>query len=317
MANLYVSKKHREEVSYLTENIKKTNYRFLFLKGTALNLILYHNHQGIRQIGDIDLLITPNSENVINYMLENLEYQCLASAEEKKAYPLFFQHFAPIHGKNRISIEIHHRFTQDGDGYEFNYDRIFKESTTSVLSENKLEVPIPSIEDILLNLCYHQYQHEFRETVFFLKAHSDIFNLIYNLGKSINWDTFIKNVIADSVQFPITYSLYYTNFIFNQFLDIDIVPKFVLDAIMPKDFDKEKNAIVSRFLLTNQPFGYWRKSYIERLFLSVSDLYTLLCKEYFISISNAKLQKASEKYGLDYDKLCSFTSNALIENEFL
>jgi hypothetical protein len=72
---------------------------------------------------------------------------------------------------------------------------------------------------------------------------------------------------------------------------------------MPTDFEREKDAIVTRFLFDNTAFGYWRNTYIDRLFLSHSNLYDLLSKEYFMSRSHNKWQDISQKYGFDYTKL--------------
>jgi hypothetical protein len=306
-ANLYSYNKNTNELFYIIKNIKQTSYRVLFLKGTVLNIILYNNHPGVRNSTDIDLLAAASdSENLFNYMIDKMGYRCLVPDEDKKIYPILLQHFAPLVGKNKVCVEIHHRFTQEGDGYELNYDRIFKNCNYIVIPDKELEVPIPSIEDILINLCYHQYQHEFRETHFLLKAHSDIFNLIYNLVPRIDWRKFIKDVIADRIQFPIMYSLYFTNQVFYHFLNSCIIPQFVLDAIIPKDFEKEKDAIISRCLFDNDAFGYWRHTYIDRLFLDPTDRFHLLCKEYFINRSNNKLKDISEKYGFDYNKLKVF-----------
>jgi len=162
--------------------------------------------------------------------------------------------------KKGLSIDIHHRLTQRFQPYPVNTSRIIKDAVT--ISLNGTEILIPTPEDMLLHLCIHLYYHHVTENDYKLRRHADIYNMLFNYN-NIKWDKFVTNTLRDRLNLPVAYSLYYTNIIYG-----NIIPKQVLQNVMPREFEKEKDAIKNRYLLSDAAIGFWHIPYLKRLFSS-------------------------------------------------
>ena len=124
-------------------------------------MILFNNPLWSRSYSDIDILVEASqATSTYQFFVYDLDFSIIGSSSEQKAYPILFQHYAPLLSKNEIGVDMHHRLTQESDGYHMNYERIFRDMQRRFFSDT-IQLPIPSLEDILLNLCYHQFQHEY------------------------------------------------------------------------------------------------------------------------------------------------------------
>ncbi|MBP3544071.1 MAG: nucleotidyltransferase family protein, partial [Lachnospiraceae bacterium] len=202
-----------------------------------------------------------------------------------------------------------HRLTQKNDKYSIDTNEII-ENAVFIKKENAC-IPITNREDTLLNLCYHMFQHEYRETRYQLKCHSDIFNFLYYYRKELNWVCFWDNVRKNNLEFPVSYALYHVNLLYENVLGMNIVPVEILEKIVTDNFKEKKDWVISRHLLNNdEPIGIWEQSYLERLFMDTKTVRTELCKIHFFYSCRKEWEKECEKMKISFEEGFKFTPEA-------
>lgn len=299
----------QKEVQYIVKQLLNNEVKIVVLKGIGLAETVYNEKPWIRDFNDIDILAEEEkADGIYNYLIKNLKYICNASQGEQRVYKEFFQHYAPVFNDG-ICVELHHRLTQKNDLYRINTNRIIKKACK--LDIDGQTIYIPDKEDMLISLCYHLYQHEYRETRYQLKCYSDIFNFLIHYQNKFKWSVFLEQVRVDKLEFPIMYSLYHVNNLYNNILDTRIVPNQVLENLRQDDFNSKKDAIVSRHLFNNdEPIGYWNCSHIERLFTDTKILRGELCKKYFFYTCQKEWEQECEKMNIQYEDNFEFTPKA-------
>ncbi len=294
------------EIKYIQKKLSDIRRSFLILKGAGMAYTVYKEKPYIRDFNDIDILVEETeADNIYKYFLESMGYVCKKGLSEQLIYKNFFQHYAPI-CREGVYVEMHHHLTQKQDPYYIDTKRIM--NNADILYIDNMPVYIPNKEDMLISLCYHLFQHEYREARFMLKPYPDIYNLLYSYKDNFEWNKLIENVKKDKIEFPVIYSLYCVNHIYKELLDVDIVPENVLDVLMPKDFYERKDAIVSRHLFNNDEIiGVWSKTHKERLFMGTKELRQELCRKYFFYTSEKYWKEECNKLNIPFEENFEFS----------
>ena len=294
------------EIRYIEEKLSEIRQKFLVLKGFGISETVYKDLPYIRDFNDIDILVDENdADAVYDYLLSNMGYQCDKSPGERLVYKKFFQHYAPIH-RNGITVEMHHRLTQKDDPYDIDTKRMLQDAQS--LQVRDVCLLIPDQTDMLISLCYHLFQHEYRESRYMLRPYTDIFNYLCLHRDKFDWILFQQRVREEHLDFPIAYSLFYVNDLYEQLLRMDIVPGEVLTNIMPHDFNEKKEAIVSRHLFNNDaPIGYWEEPHMERIFMETKTLRQELCRKFFFYYSDKGWQEECRKLGIPFEENFKFS----------
>lgn len=282
----------------------------LFIKGDAVRNIVFKEIPWIRKSNDIDILVP---EDKVAYFYNSLQtdlgYTINASASEEIAYRKMFQHCAPLVSEN-AKIDLHFRITQEGDGYKFDYEDFFKDA--EIAESNGIKYQITSKEYTLFCLCYHQFMHEYREGKYMLKMNGDVYNLLDNVA--INWNRFIDIVKKQNANFPIYYSLYACNKLYGYYLNSELVPQWVLQELEKEDYVKKFDGIVSRHLFDEEPFGYWKIPYEERIFWDRWDVRKEQVKYFFINEAQKRWKIKAEEMQVPLEDLVALTTQMWIND---
>jgi hypothetical protein len=144
---------HLEEIVTLA---KKENIKIVLLKGLVLERTVYGNN-GLRQIGDIDILVDADKAIPLRkILLENgFKSLLLISPLHKKILPYLRNHL-PAMEKKGIFVEIHVRlFEQEGNSLT---EELF--TTAYKISEKGYEIFYPQLQIFFLYLVKHLDRHE-------------------------------------------------------------------------------------------------------------------------------------------------------------
>lgn len=298
--------KYVEEIIYVNRKLLERNIRFIILKGIGIAETVYHNVPFLRNFDDIDILVNESdADEIYGYLLNDMGYLCKKSVGERLVYKTFFQHYAPV-SRNGIHLEMHHRLTQRGDGYNIDTRKIMQNAKKICLLGTS--VMIPNETDMLMHLCYHLFQHEYREARYMIKPYADIFNFLLYYQYSFDWNQFQTTTLENGLQFPVAYSLYYINRLYGQLFGKEMIPKEVLANIIPEDFMEKRNLIVSRHLFNgDEPIGYWGESHMERLFMETKKLRQELCRKYFFFSSEKCWKEECSALGVPFEEGFEFS----------
>jgi len=298
-----------KEIVRVTEKCINMGFDIAFLKGISISELVYKDNPWARYFGDIDLLVNERqADSLFNLLVDELGYKCDVCEQEKYIYKTMFQHYAPIN-KDGIWVEIHQRITQKDDGYSIDTKKLLDEKVT--MDIDGVKIPVLSVENILLNQCYHMFQHEYRETRYMLKLPADIFNFLIN--QKIDWARFIGIVKDMGLEFPVCYSLYNTNWLYYKYFGVNAVPDGIIESLKPEDFELRKDYIVSRHLFTNGPIGVWEEEYDERIFTDLKVTRNKLCKYAFIHFTEEAWKNECKRYGIDYKDVYTFTPKIWVD----
>lgn len=301
---IYINRKtsQESEIINIGQAFEENNIDYVFLKGVPLRHYVYEKDPGMRISNDIDILCRPaDISRAIEIFHRQLGYNSKASDTEQHVYEKMFQHVAPLE-KDYTGVDLHFRLTQLGDGYSIDVDNILER-------KNRINgVNITSLEDTFVNLCYHHFQHEYRENRYQLRALGDIFNFLQSNEESLDWERLYTIIEQNKIEFPVAYSVYSVNEIYS-LLNLEYhfpVQKF--QKYFTDEFMKLKDGIMSRHLFETKPFAFWSVPYVERFFWNVWDLRTNISKEYFLAMTEKAWKKKCAEYGLDYNDVYSFTT---------
>lgn len=155
-----------------------TGVKTVLLKGMALELMAYGN-TGLRQMNDIDLLVSPGDALKCHSML--MQNGFAAEPLKSPLYRGIMTHIGkhlPSLTKNGISVELHHRL--------FTEPRLTEEMYSTAVSGNTLSpgifLPEPSV--FFLYLVSHLHSHE-RNNESQLRLYADLAALTGKYGSGI------------------------------------------------------------------------------------------------------------------------------------
>jgi len=145
--------KQLEEIASLSE---KENIRIVLLKGLALERTVYGN-KGIRQMNDIDLLVSKDKAVLLRKILLNNGFESapLVSSFHEKIMPVYGKHLPEMY-KNGIAVEIHFNLFNQKDN-SITEDLLDK---TIILCENEPCIYQPDPFLFFLYLVKHLNWHE-------------------------------------------------------------------------------------------------------------------------------------------------------------
>lgn len=202
-----------------------TDEKIVLLKGIDLVESLYPNI-GIRAMQDIDILVRPESVNII---MDELSAECCKATEKKPLWKSavheklslqHIKHIPPLFFKHGL-VEIHWNLFHGNE-----HSEITKKIWESVVPYKKyVHVYRLSNEYMLLHLCVNFYGDLYGGVV--LRMLCDIHELISKYSETLNWDTIrilCKNPeLRDQINIALTYtSIYYNTPVPQDFIRGDI-----------------------------------------------------------------------------------------------
>ncbi len=161
MTNFVTNGRLLKETAKLLDTFSEQGIRALVLKGIPLTYQLY-NGLTLREIADIDLLLTPaDAVKAKDYLLTQGFYLYYDDVDESQ--PGFFEreyHFALVRDKPSLRVELHWSLARS----EFSRLRdpalLWAKATT--LCIDTLEFAVPNAQHTLIFLCMHGFKHNWR-----------------------------------------------------------------------------------------------------------------------------------------------------------
>ncbi len=251
--------KYRMEIARVTELLRASGLRGVFLKGAALIPLIYGD-SATRGLADIDILL-PSKEGAglaFDALVQQLGYRCLADERYQVERIALINQYAPL-THDGITIDLH--FDLAVFAWPFCMDAGGLIGRAHAVTYRETEVLIPSLEDLLVHLCQHLHQHHVGDNDYSLRRHADVRNLVSRYQKAVDWKVFANRVHEQRLEVPVAYALYYSQAIYPPFL-----PSGLLDAVMPVNFAEEKDAMRWHKMMSDEIVGYWRHPYLWRLF---------------------------------------------------
>jgi hypothetical protein len=172
----------------IVEAFHRSRVDILPFKGPVLSAQGYES-QGLRQYGDLDILIRPEALDCAAEILRPLGYTrekwnrpCLATASWRfNGQDLF------VHEKTWLIIEPHHSFTPRSFPVDLDYDGIRKRAIRLPL-EGRGDIPAPCPEDHLIITCVHGCKERWEK----LQQVSDVDGLIRH-QPLLDWDLVLNS----------------------------------------------------------------------------------------------------------------------------
>ena len=212
------------QVCHLISVLDARNIPVIFLKGIALANAVYESI-GLREMNDLDLLVSPGHLRVVAEMLKDMGYRPMndicpeASGPEGHHLPGFLR-------QGCAKIEVHWNIANAGKPYSIDPDPLWQRAVP--LDIGGVRALSLSREDLLLHLCLHaSYPHQF---YFGLRPSCDIAEVIDRFGEKMDWDAIIDRARSWRWGRGVYLSLYLAR----ELLDA-AVPEKVLGALRPAD----------------------------------------------------------------------------------
>ena len=177
----------------------------LSFKGPLLSQQLFGN-LGLRYSRDLDLLIKPQDLDQAEQLLLSNGYtrqlpDFVLTPRQKKAYIKGWQHVSFYHRSRKTLVELHWRLFANPHFLPSQYVQKMMTSSQQ-LSIAGRQITSFSDEDTLLYLCLHGAKHGWAR----LKWLCDIAQFLHS-EQAINWQAWVENVLALSLQRPVAQAL--------------------------------------------------------------------------------------------------------------
>lgn len=272
------SKKQDAFIARMLDVMEKNGFDGIVMKGPVLQAIIYADMPYVRPFSDLDVLL-PEKQAIAfhSHLLKNegLQYGGRYSENYDSWYKAgleMAQHLIPLSDKDG-TIEVHHRLNPSFMSIKPSLSVIFKNSER--VSTRFGTMSIPDKYDMLIMLCYHMYYHNCYETEMRLSFPVDIIDWLAYIQKTgpKNWVECLQSrthehKLFDAVSYCIVHAQQLLEYIgFENELDPMLLEKFTTETAKYK-----AEEIHSRFMLSEQVFGYWNIPYMERLFMDKMQL---------------------------------------------
>ncbi len=163
--------------------------RAVALKGIYLSEHLYSD-VGLRQLSDIDLLVSPVDGEKALEVLAALGYKSSQNPfSAKLGFDEHFVHYPPLL-RDGLSVEVHIRLHRPHTSYRLDTDAFFERSVPVKI--NGAYAYTLSFYDQLLFLCVHSEKH-FTGSKIQFTCFTDIANILIRFADSIDWDKVIAH----------------------------------------------------------------------------------------------------------------------------
>jgi len=181
---------------------KEQEVDVMLLKGAALAGTVYGDI-GLRKMGDIDLLVRPESLPVVKEVMSGLGYAFISTARSEEWYKQNHFHLPPyVHKEKPVVIEIHWHVCQDYIGIDVK--NWWKRA--GIQERGGVPVFVPSPEDMVLHLCLSMFHGNYKSAT--LRGLCDIHETLRHFSNQINWELFCETVERSEISRPV-YSLLY------------------------------------------------------------------------------------------------------------
>ena len=226
------------ELSKVLRSFSEMNIPVIVLKGAYLSEKVYP-HNGLRPMGDIDLLVKQNSLlKVQKILLKNgfLQSEQLSIQEQcDKSH-----HLLPFTNLSGTTIEVHWNiYPPHIQPFKIDVSCLWKRSIQAMITnENILAL---SCEDLLLHLCFHTSCHHLY--IFGLKSFCDIAEVIRKYGDEINWDQVQQYTELWKAEKGVYITLYFVKELFGVAL-----PDKVLVKLKSESFNQQLIAMIEKIL---------------------------------------------------------------------
>jgi len=234
------------ELSKVLRLFSENGITVIVLKGAYLSEKVYP-HNGLRPMGDIDLLVKIKDIPKVQELLFEIGFSQAEHFSIKEQCEKS-HHLIPFINRNGIMIEIHWKLSRHLQSTsQFGIDGLWKRSVELSLATNAKTLTL-SLEDHLLHLCIHTSIHHF--FILWLKSFCDIALMIQYFQEEIDWEKFKRH----ARKWKVDRSLYLTLRFVEELLESGS-PKTVLAALKPNDFNPQVISWVSHILISERKIG--------------------------------------------------------------
>lgn len=285
-----------EEIARVFRRASLNGYKIVFLKGVALTALVY-GIGGIRRFWDMDILVSRTTiSGFYDFIHDDLGYTCKANEATRKIWAMTSHEYAVSRFEGRFCIDLHQYLSHPELPFRVDPEEVI-DAARMVDYGITTEIRIPSLDDLLIHLCLHLYQHHaYMNDLFSLRNHADIRNFILAFTAQIDWSSFLAKVSKWKAEIGVTYALYHTEGIYG-----NLLPTGVLSLLMTKDIVREIEAMRASILCSHEPIGYWRIPYLRRLFdfYGKPNVKRLIQEAIVANIAKQTWLKRCESLGLD------------------
>lgn len=201
---------------------------FMVVKGPVLAHTIYPT-PAIRYFRDLDLILMERDRVAAGAALSRVKYEIDEDAvgflPQLTPEVLALRHTQYFNQQTDLPVEIHWDNFLVDDLVLRDMESIWRRAIDVGIGD--MVVKAPSLEDHLMHLCAHAHSHRF-ENLFWL---SDLLLIVRDHNHEMDWDLFLRTVVAESIEVPAYYSFKLLDALFDQ-----QVPAEVMDALKPDRF---------------------------------------------------------------------------------
>lgn len=231
------------ELELILRAFDEKGIEVMLLKGIALAGTVYGDI-GLREMGDIDLLVKEEHLPLAKTIMSELNYEMQRNGRTEEWYRANHFHLPPfVHKEKSIVVEIHWKVAQDSVGINVNnwWER------AKGLKWEKTSLLITAPEDMMLHICLSLYHGSYKKMA--LRGLCDINHTIRFFSEEINWKLFHETVSRSRIARPV-YSLL---FLVRKFFDND---DHLLSWIEQWPVDLKFAAMVEKIIFTPESEHY-------------------------------------------------------------
>lgn len=147
-----------EETLALVSALRELGVDCIPIKGAALGQQVY-GKAGLRQAGDIDMLVRASDVDVAKEMLVRRGYRPAQKVEaaQEAAYRRYYTDFGWWHEEQEISVELHWKLTPFVQAVDFDVEALWERSRIVEIGGERIRCLAP--EEYFLFLCVHGSKH--------------------------------------------------------------------------------------------------------------------------------------------------------------
>jgi len=206
---LFENMKLSAELIRLISHLDEKAIPYISIKGPALAQELYQN-VGMRQISDLDILVTEADLPTITEILLDLGYlnQLPLSLLENRGFRALDNDFTFLHPDREIMVELHWKLFPDRHKMVLDFQTLYQESEQ--IHINAYPINVLSSEHNLLYLALHATKHLFEQ----LKWLCDI-DVLIRKNPQLPFDAIINKASAWELSTPLYLALLMAKTLYN------------------------------------------------------------------------------------------------------
>ena len=266
-----------EELRVVLEGIADAGVKVVVRKGGYLTRLLYGD-LGMRRLSDIDLLVEAGEPaRAVGRCLEELGYeQGTASPNGRRVTPLsrrLHVHWAmnvsslppfvrPTSDPyvERFYVDVRTSLTDPTSGLDVPTRDLLSRAQT--LRVDAQDVPVPSLEDGLIDLCLHLFREA--TLIYYIEAGKDLTLMKFcDVAEYLQWcadelnrDVLLETVHGYGIERPVYYALHFADLLYP-----GAVPRWLLDGCAPSDTE-----FLDEYGAQEAQPARWGADFVTRLF---------------------------------------------------